>query len=366
MDKVKVGVVGCGNISARYLQYMRQFDILDVARCADTVIDRAQARADEFDVPCACSVEQLLDDPSIQIVVNLTTPQAHAPVALAAIASGKHVWNEKPLARTRAEGLEILEAANTANVRVGCAPDTFLGAGHQTARRIIDDSTIGRPVAATAFMLCPGHESWHPDPEFYYKPGGGPMLDMGPYYLTALIQMLGPIKRISGLATIAMPQRTVMSKPKFGQKIDVETPDHVAGAIEFVDGAIATIIMSFATHFATVGPITVFGTEGTVNVPDPNGFDGHVRSRQVGDDDWQEAQVQHVTGYDRGAGVADMAHAIRSGRPHRAGAEQALAVLDAMLGFLDSSEQGEHYELQFSCQRPQAVPANLPAGKFDD
>ncbi|MCS6859914.1 MAG: Gfo/Idh/MocA family oxidoreductase [Abditibacteriales bacterium] len=371
MDKVKVGVIGCGAISANYLKNARNFPILEVVACADLIPERAEERAKEFNVPKVCSVEELLADDAIDIVLNLTVPKAHAPVALQAIAAGKHTYSEKPFGVNREEGLAVLEAAQEKGVRVGCAPDTFLGAGIQTARKVIDEGGIGRPLAFTAFMLSRGVESWHPNPEFYYEVGGGPMFDMGPYYLTALLNLLGPIKRISGAATIAIPVRTITvpNHPRLGKQITVETPDHICGTIEFENGCVGTIMTSFAIMHGVYErqfPIVIYGEEGALKVPDPNGFDGAVQIRRAGDEDWQDVPHAFLTGYGRSVGVADMAHAIRSGRPHRCSAEQAFAVLDAMQGFLDSARDGQAYTPLSQYERLAPMPAHLPFGVLDD
>jgi predicted dehydrogenase len=365
---VRVGVIGCGAISGQYFKMAPNFPILEMAACADLNIDAARARAKEFSIPRVCTVEELIADPSIEIVLNLTIPKAHAPVALKCIDAGKHTYSEKPLGVDRIEGKEMLEAAASKRVRVGCAPDTFLGSGLQTARKLIDEGAIGRPVGFSAFMLCPGHESWHPSPEFYYEPGGGPMFDMGPYYLTALLNLLGPIKRLGGSATVAIPDRIIGSEPKRGKQIHVQTPDHFAGTIEFAGGAAGVIMTSFAVQFGNYDgkqPITVYGTEGSLRVPDPNGFDGPVHLRRVGDADWREAPPAFVTGYGRAVGLADMAQAIRTGRPHRASGEQAMAVLDAMQGFLDASATGRAHEPSVPYERPDPMPAGLPFGILD-
>src|ERR1051326_4539541 len=279
MEKVRVGVVGCGAISSAYLKHAQSFPILEFAACADLNNEAAKKRAEEYHIPRVCSVDELIDDDSIELVLNLTVPKAHAPIALQAIKAGKHTYAEKPFATNRKEGQKILDAAKKRKVKVGCAPDTVLGAGIQTARKLIDSGAIGRPVAFQAFMLCRGHETWHPSPEFYYEVGGGPMFDMGPYYLSALLNLLGPVSKITGQATIAIPERTITSQPKHGKKIKVQTPDHIVGAMQFKNGAIGSMAMSFAVRYATHSgqqPITIFGTEGTLRVPDPNGFDGPV------------------------------------------------------------------------------------------
>ncbi|MCE9591762.1 MAG: Gfo/Idh/MocA family oxidoreductase [Planctomycetes bacterium] len=370
MDRVRVGIIGCGNISSSYLTNARKFPILEVMTLADLDVERAKARAREFSVPKACSVAELLADETIEIVINLTIPAVHAEVALQCIAAGKHVISEKPLAVTREDGKKVLAAAKKAKLRVGGAPDTFLGAGHQLARKLLDDGAIGRPVAATAYMMSHGHESWHPDPEFYYKPGGGPMFDMGPYYITDLLQILGPARRVSGIASIAIPERTITSKPKHGTKIKVETPDHVTGNIEFENGCIATVITSFATWYGQYySPITIFGTEGTLMVPDPNGFDGEVkvwRNDKHQGKEFQPVPFVHRLGYGRSVGAADMAYAIRSGRPHRASGEQAYATLDIMEGFLDASRTGKNHVVKAKYDRPAPLPPGLAEGVLDE
>lgn len=366
MDRqFRVGVIGCGSISNQYLPNLKKWDILDLVACADLNMEMAHAQAEKHGVPTACTVETMLADPEIDIVVNLTYPKAHAPVALQAIAAGKHVYNEKPLAMDPAEGQSILDAAAKAGVRVSGAPDTFLGAGIQTARKMIEDGAIGRPVAATAFLMSKGHESWHPNPEFYYEPGGGPMFDMGPYYLTALINLLGPIEQVSGTASVAITPRTITSQPKAGKKIDVETPDHVAGNLRFASGAVGTIITTFAAQHNILPRITIYGTEGTLAVPDPNGFDGEVSLAKAGEKEFTTVPHTHTLGYGRAVGVAEMAHAIAANRPHRASGQLAQSVLEAMQAFLDSSEQGRTISLQCKTDQPAILPTGLSKGILD-
>jgi predicted dehydrogenase len=368
MEKVRVGVIGCGAISGAYLGMAKNFPNVQIAAASDIDMSKAKAAAEKFGVERACSVDELLADDAIEIVLNLTVPKAHVPVALRAIEAGKHCYLEKPLGVNREEGQKLVDAARRAKLRIGCAPDTFMGSGIQTARKLIDGGAIGRPVAFTAFMMCPGHESWHPSPEFYYEVGGGPMFDMGPYYLTALLNLLGPVKRITGAASVAIPERTIGSEPKRGKKIKVETPDHIVGTMEFANGALGTIIQSFATSFATYDgkqPITIYGTEGTMRVPDPNGFDGPVHVRRTSDKDWNEQPHAFVSGYGRSVGLADMASAIRSGRPHRASLEQSFAVLDLMQGFLDSARDGRALEPKSPYNRPVPMPAEMPFGTLD-
>ncbi len=355
--KVKVGIIGCGTISAIYLKNMKRlFEILNVVACADLVMEKAEAAAAEYDGVRAVTVEGLLADDEIEIVVNLTIPAAHAEVALAAVAAGKSVYNEKPLALARKEGRRLLQAASAKGVLVGGAPDTFLGAGLQTCRALIDDGQIGDPVAATAFMTGHGPESWHPAPAFYYKPGGGPMFDMGPYYLTALVSLLGPVERVTGSARITFPHRTITSEPLAGDVIDVEVPTHIAGVMDFQCGAIGTIITSFDVWGAHLPFIEIYGTKGSLSVPDPNTFGGPVRVMQAGGK-WRDVALTH--GYaenSRGLGVADMALALRSHRPHRACGEMCYHVLDIMHAFHDASDAGRHVSLESTCKRPEPLP----------
>jgi predicted dehydrogenase len=364
--KIKVGIIGCGAISAAYLTRLPMFENLEVAACADLDAERAKAKAAEFKVPRACSVRQLLADPEIGIVLNLTVPKAHAKVALAALKAGKSVYSEKPLAIRRRDGKRLLDLAAEKGLRVGCAPDTFLGAGLQTCRKVIDDGLIGEPVAATAFMLCHGHESWHPSPEFYYEIGGGPMFDMGPYYLTALISLIGPIRRVTACARVTFPERTITSEPKKGKVIRVETPTHVAGVMEFAGGAIGTIVTSFDVWASRMPWIEIYGTQGSLACPDPNSFGGEVSLRRAGDKEWSPVPLSHVYSEDwRGIGVADMACGLQSGRPHRANGEMAFHVLDVMQSFLDSSGKGRRVTPASTCARPAALPTGLVEGKLD-
>lgn len=363
---IKVGIIGCGNISGIYFKAGKTFRILDIAACADLDISRAQAKATEHGVPKACSPEELLADPEIQIVINLTIPNAHYDVCLAALQAGKHVHVEKPLSITREQGRHLLEVANEKGLRVGGAPDTFLGGGLQTCRKLIDDGWIGEPIGVTAFMLCGGHESWHPDPAFYYKAGGGPMFDMGPYYLTALTALIGPIRRITGSTRITSPERTITSEPKYGTKITVDVPTHIAGIMDFANGAIGTLVTSFDVMASELPPIEIYGTHGSLSVPDPNGFGGPVRVRRRGAKGWSDVPLTHnFADNSRGIGVADMAYAIQSGRKHRASGELAYHVLEAMHGFHDSSDSGRHYDMTSMVERPAPLPLGLPDDALD-
>lgn len=370
MSPVRIGVLGCGAISPAYFSAAKNFPILQIVACADINHEAAVHRAQEFHVPRACSVVELLADSSVEVILNLTVPRAHAPTSIAAIEAGKHVYLEKPLGITRDEGERLMSAAEARGLSVGCAPDTVLGAGIQTARKLIDDGAIGRPVAFTAFMMSRGVEHWHPSPEFYYEPGGGPMLDMGPYYLTALLNLLGPVKRVMGMASVAIPDRLITSKPKHGKRITVTTPDHVVGLMEFENGCTGHVYTSFATraaHYDGKNPITIFGDAGTIRVPDPNGFDGPVylcRFDESGKDEFVEQPHAFVKGYGRSVGLADLASALRVGRPARCGGQQAMAVLDLMQAFLESSQSGRAISPSIRYERPSPMRADLPFGEI--
>lgn len=349
--KTKVAVIGCGNISDIYLKNCALFG-LEVVACADMDHVRAEAKGKKFGVP-ARSVADTLADPAIETLLNLTPPVVHAEITRAALNAGKHVYSEKPLATTRADGADLLELAKAKGLRVGCAPDTFMGAGLQTCRKLIDEGVIGEPVAAVAFLTGHGHETWHPNPDFYYQPGAGPMFDMGPYYLTALVSLLGPVRRLTGSSRITFPERLITSKPLNGTVIKVNTPTHVAGVLDFASGPVATIITSFDIWHANLPYLEIYGSEGSLSLPDPNTFGGPVRVRLPKDKEWREVPLTH--GYaenSRGRGFADMAQAIREAYPHRAAGEMAFHVLDVMQSFEEASDAGRHLDIQSTCERP--------------
>ncbi|MBM4419369.1 MAG: Gfo/Idh/MocA family oxidoreductase [Chloroflexi bacterium] len=362
---VRVGIVGCGVISGIYLKNRTRFPILDVVAIADALTDRAQARSQEFGVR-AMPVDDLLDRSDVEIVLNLTNPLAHAEVTLRAIAAGRSVFTEKPLAAAREDGAKILAEGRRRGVRIGCAPDTVLGGGIQTCRAVLDSGAIGEPVAAVAFLAGHGPESWHPDPVPFYKAGAGPMFDMGPYYLSSLATLIGPVRRVSGATRISFPQRTITSQPKAGQKVDVEVPTHVTGVLDFVSGPVGTIVTSFDVWGHNLPRIEIYGAEGSLAVPDPNTFDGPVQIRRAGEREWREVPIAH--GYrdnSRGIGLAEMATALRSGRPHRANGDLAYHVLDLMHAFHESSASGRHVEITSGVERPAPLPPGLPDGVFD-
>jgi predicted dehydrogenase len=361
---LRAGIIGCGTISGIYLKNGPRFADYDIVACADLNMASAEARAAEYGIT-AMSVADLLAAPDIDIIINLTIPAAHAEVAFKAIEAGKHVYNEKPLTISLDDGRKLVSAAAAKGVRVGGAPDTFLGGGIQTCRKLIDDGWIGTPVAASAFMLSPGHESWHPSPEFYYQVGGGPMFDMGPYYLTALITLLGPVASVSGSTRMTYPTRTITSKPKYGQTVNVEVPTHVVGVLDFASGPIVTLVTSFDVYYHHMPNIEIYGSHGSMQVPDPNTFGGPIKVRRVGDAEWREVPLTH--GYSdnsRGVGVADMAHAIRTNQPHRASGELTLHVLELMHAIHTASSERRHVPTINGCPRPAPLPLDLLPGSI--
>jgi len=352
---LRIGVVGCGNISDIYFKNLTGMfkKSVKVTALTDAVPQRARNASEKYSVSYIQKTEELINSPDVDIVLNITEPFNHYNVALAAVKAGKHIYNEKPLCAKREEADEILRTAKEKNLRVGNAPDTFLGAGIQTCRKLLDDGWIGTPVAAAAFMVNHGHEHWHPGPEFYYKNGGGPMFDMGPYYLTALVNLLGPVTRVCGSAKKSFETRTITSEPLNGAVINVDVPTHVTGILDFDCGAAATVITSFDVYSHTLPCIEIYGSKGTIRVPDPNTFGGPVYIKRYRENDWSEVPLLNsFSENSRGLGLADMAEAIGEGRPHRASGELAYHVLELMHGFHDASASGSYYSVKSKCSRP--------------
>jgi predicted dehydrogenase len=352
---MQIGIIGTGNIAPAYITGCSKFpEDIQVVACADLRHDQAQAFAEANNLQ-AQSVDDLLKNDALDLIINLTIPAAHAEVSQQIIAAGKHVYVEKPLALSRDEGLKVLHAAEAKGVRVGCAPDTFLGAGGQTCRMVIDRGDIGEPVAATAFMAVHGHESWHPNPSFYYQPGGGPLFDMGPYYLTALVNLMGPMAAVSAMTSRSFSERVAEHESIKGQVIPVNVDTHIAGTVGFANGALATIIMSFDVWSHHLPRIEIYGTKGTLVVPDPNTFTGDVIVWDMARREWQ--QIDHVGRSDvqRGIGVADMARALANDEPHRVSGELAYHVVDAMQAFDESAAQRQHIDLSSQPPRPAAL-----------
>lgn len=351
-----VGIVGLGVISVQYLDTLLAAPSVRIAAVADLDAARARDVADRIPGCRALTTDELLADPGIRVVLNLTIPAAHADVALRAIAQGKDVYGEKPLAASLTDARRMTDAAAAAGVRLGCAPDTVLGTGVQTARAAIDDGLIGRPVSAAAMWVSPGHESWHPNPDFYYRAGGGPLLDMGPYYVTSLVQLLGPVRAVSGAASRSRDVRVIQSGPRAGESVGVEVDTHLTGILHHESGAISTVTMSFDGVASTAAPIEVHGVEGSLIVPDPNLFAGDVRlhtaAARGSGGKWEP--LEPSAGYvaaGRGVGLVDFI----SGAG-RASGEMALHVLEIMTLLQQSAVSAVQEPLTTTVTRPDLVP----------
>ena len=361
MKKMKVGVIGCGNISDSYFNRKKIFESMEIVACSDMNMEAAKEKAENHEIEFI-TVDDLLSHSSIEIILNLTIPQAHAEINLKALKSGKHVYCEKPFALSRDEAKAVLDFADENDLRVGCAPDTFLGGCIQTARKLIDDKWIGTPISATVFMMGDGPESWHPNPSFYYQAGGGPVLDMGPYYLTTLVNLLGPVQRVVSMARKS-DKRIATSEARFGEIIPVEVNTHVAGTLEFFNGVIVTLVMSFdtKTHYRS---IEIHGTKASLQISDPNMFGGEVKISQQ--EKFESIPLSHAYTEDfRGIGLADMASAIQNRRDHRANAKLAYHVLDVMLALDESAKNRKFIEISSKADKPEAMPDDLLRGRLD-
>ncbi len=364
----KIGLIGCGNISSAYLNNNEVFPHMRIVKCADLRTGAAGAAAEKYGLT-ACTVDELLHDPEIDIILNLTTPDAHAEVALKTLEAGKHAYSEKPFAVTRDEGKRILKTAAQKGLRAGCAPDTFLGGGHQTCRKLMDDGLPGRITGGIAVMACAGHESWHPAPGFYYRKGGGPLLDMGPYYITALINLLGPVKEVAAFCNRFTDLRQG-SNVNQGKTFPVEVDTHISAVLRFECGAVINMIMSFDVRFQSDSMrycIELWGIHGALRTPDPNSFNGEIRFARAGlTDNWCAAANNfNYNGNMRLIGLADMAAAIELERPHRCSGELAYHVLDVMHSILDANEKGAAVKIESTCMRPSPLREGLRTGELD-
>ena len=379
MKNTKIGLIGCGVIANTYAENINKFyKKLSLAACADLYTEKAKQFSEIYDIKKVCTVDEMLEDPEIDIVLNLTIPNVHYELNTKIILSGKNVYCEKPLALSVKQATELKQLAEKHQVMIGCAPDTFLGSAIQTCRKLLDDGWIGKPVGATANMMNHGTETWHPNPHFYYMPGGGPLLDMGPYYITALVSLLGPVQESSCFRAAGMSERTIYSMPHQGEKIKVEVPTHYAGLLRFVNGTVANMNMSFDTWLSGLPKLEIYGTEGTMIVPDPNKFSGEVkviRSESLIDEIdglpnsqatgrlsrpemWEKCKVFPHTFRQpdknmRGIGLLDMAYAIENKRENRAGAELACHVTEVM----EAMHVGDGViKMHTSCERPCSLP----------
>jgi predicted dehydrogenase len=364
MDSVGIGIVGLGNISGAYLKAAKNFPILDIRAVADLNPDAAKAAADAHGLK-AVPLDDIFTKPEVEILLNLTIPRAHVDVGLRAIAAGKHVYSEKPLGVEFAQGKKLIEAAKAKGLRVGSAPDTFLGGAHQSALNLVDTGVLGTAVGGTAYFMCPGHERWHPNPAFYYDIGGGPMLDMGPYYITDLVNLLGPVAKVAGFATTPQATRTITAKERAGEVIPVHVPTHVAGALQFANGAVVQMTMSFDVAAHKHVPLEIYGTDASLIVPDPNHFGGQIELLKKGGE-WTnvDTDMPYADGNYRSIGLADMALAIRENRPHRANGDLALHVLEVMEAFGRAAEAGKTIEISTSVERPAPLAQSLVDGRL--
>ena len=363
MDRLGIGIIGCGNISTTYFSLAPMFKGIEVRACADVNMAAAKARAEEYGV-VAQSVEDLLANPAVDVVINLTVPDAHFGISKLALQAGKHVWSEKPLVLSMAEGLELRALAAAGGLRVGCAPDTFLGGSHQFARAMIEEGKIGRVVAGSAAVMGHGMEHWHPNPDFFFLPGGGPILDMGPYYIANLINLIGPIKRVAALANASSATRTISSQPRAGETIPVKTPTNIHALLEFHNGATINLSTSWDVWAHKRVNMEIYGDEGSLFVPDPNffggavemaGIDGVTHDVALWDHPFGRANQDHsgvARANYRSAGLADMAAALRDGRDHRASLDRTLHGVEVMLAVLQSGETGQFVTLDTTCTQP--------------
>ena len=334
MKPCKIGFVGVGDISGIYLKNITHlFPNLEVYAVCDLVREKAEKAVEAYGIPKLYeTMDALFADPNVDIVLNITRPYEHYAVTKAALLAGKPVYSEKPLAATLEEGLELVSIAQKSGLLLGGAPDTFLGAGIQTCKKFIETGFIGQPIGAATFMISHGHETWHPDPAFYYQHGGGPMMDMGPYYLTALVNLLGGVAETTSSAKTFFNTRTITSQPHFGEIIDVQVPTHVNGILSFDNGAVGTILTTFDVHYKGSSRFEVYGTEGTLFVPDPNSFDGPVYLLRP--EDKEPKEVPLCYGYhenSRALGLSDMANALALNQPvFQCDYSQTLHVLEIM------------------------------------
>lgn len=379
---MNVGVVGCGAISDIYISNGMKFEGYGIVSCSDIIPERAEEKAAKYGIPKVYSFEEMLDDDEVDIVLNLTVHAAHYPLSMEALRAGKHIYNEKPLAASFEEGKEIMRLAGEKGLYVGCAPDTILGGRTQTIRKLIDDGKIGFPVGAAAFMVCHGHECWHANPFFIYQAvGGGPVYDMGPYYLTTLAYLLGPVKQLSGMVSTPFKERFITSPHLYGQKIPVEVPTHINAMLEYESGAIANVIFSYDIWDSHLPRLEIFGSEGTVSMCEadplagPDVFGGEILYRHMDDSDWlgppdriprkepsyweQIGMVFPYTENSRGVGLAEMVYAIGEGIPNRASGDMALHVLEIAHGVHESARKGEHYRMTTAFTKPSILPVDI-------
>ena len=364
----KIGIVGIGDISGIYLKNITEtFKELEIAAVCDLIKERALNAQEKYGIPKVYdTMYELFADESIELVLNLTRPYEHFAVSKAALEAGKHVYSEKPLGASLEEGRQLVALAEQKGLMIGGAPDTFMGAGIQKCRQLIDEGAIGDIVGAAGFMICRGHETWHHDPEFYYKYGGGPMMDMGPYYITALINLLGGIKSVTGIAKTSFSQRLITSQPFAGKVIDVDVPTHITGVMGFASGAVGTLTTTFDVYRSDCSDIEIYGSKGTLFVPDPNCFNGKIRLYDGETKEEKEIESEFDYGENsRALGLADMAKALKTGRKPRTSYNQTFHVLEVMTAFTESSKLGRKVEITSFYDRQPPVDPKCEHGILD-
>lgn len=344
-DTIRVGLVGCGNVSRRYLENIGRSAALTVVACADAVPAAARALGQEFGIRAIDDVDDLLHDEGVDLVLNLTIPSSHAEISMRALGAGKHLYTEKPLAVELEDARAILARADELGLRVGCAPDTFMGAGLSACAELIAAGAIGEPVSATALMMTPGPEQFHPGPEFLFREGAGPLLDGAPYYVSALVSLLGPVSRVAATATAGRTTRQILVGDRVGATFPVETPTHVASILEFGGGAVGSFVASFDVIQTTAPRLEVHGTEGSIAAPAPNSWGGPVRVRRGGEAMFSTVEVDDSRAGYMGMGLVEMADAVRHSREPLASGARGLHVLDVLTGIRRSIDDGQFHDI---------------------
>ena len=365
---VNIAMIGVGSISGIYLQNISTvFQEINLIGVCDLVRERAENAKAKWNVPKIYdTMYDAFADPDVDIILNLTRPYEHYGVTKAALEAGKHVYSEKPLAADWDEGRELVALAEKKGLMLGGAPDTFMGAGIQTCRKLIDEGAIGKPIGSAAFMICRGHETWHPDPEFYYKRGGGPMMDMGPYYLTALINLMGGVKAVSGVTKTSFPTRLITSEPHNGEIVTVDVPTFVTGTLLYDSGAVGTIFTTFDVYYPYQARLEIYGEDGTLFVPDPNGFGGPIKLFKKGDKEPVDMPLQFdYCENSRALGLADMAKALETGRFCRTDYHQTAHVLEILTSFDKSSDAGKILPITTKYERRPPMKVNPVKGILD-
>lgn len=358
MRKYNVGIIGCGEISSNYARHAAEvyYDYFTITTVGDLVEDKARALAEQFHIPKYGSPDVVYNDPDVDIIINLTVPTAHEAVTIQALESGKHVYSEKPLACSR-EGMQrIIDTAKRCGKRVGCAPDSFMSAPAQTAKKALEEDWIGAPIGINAMCAMRGNEYWRPDADFFYHKGAGPMMDMAPYYLNMFVSLIGPVESVSTMSKITWPERTIKVAPRRGEKIQVEVPTYVSSTLKFQNGVIATFVNAFDI-WATKQPfIEIYGEKGTMVIPDPNNYNGDVLVKRFRDEEWRVLpKFVEYNNYGRGIGIVDMIRSIEAGVPHKASVEMAYHITDVIFAMDEAGESHQEVKITSSADQPSGL-----------